>query len=228
MLKPVSGVPGERDARRERQSSWLSAQPRVRARLGGLSRALELGFAGFVLLHFSAQAYRAHSESALPEPGFERRPWLVGCVFVGLWLPFALLSVVRLSRPGTFVRWRALEGQARALSLFEPLALLAVVSFGSVHGALQAWPLLSGAVDGADLRAELVAGLSGTWRGVPVQGIVYLWAVGAAAFCAARCSLAQLLAPRPGLARAVIGLAVLAYLLGSYAVIRCGSGSLLP
>ena len=73
-----------------------------------------------------------------------------------------------------------------------------------------------------------MADLSSTWRGLPLLGIVYLCAVGAAAFCAARLTLALLPAARPGLSRAVVGLAVLAYLLGSYAVIRCGSGSLLP
>jgi len=55
-----------------------------------------------------------------------------------------------------------------------------------------------------------------------------LCAVGAAAFCAARLTLAQLPSGRRGLSRVVVGLAVLAYLLGSYAVIRGGSGSLLP
>jgi len=91
-----------------------------------------------------------------------------------------------------------------------------------------AWPLLSGSLGEADLRPELVAGLSSTWHGFPVKGMVYLCAVGAAAFCAARLTLAALPAARAPLARAVVGVAVLAYLLGSYAVIRSGSGSLLP
>jgi hypothetical protein len=56
----------------------------------------------------------------------------------------------------------------------------------------------------------------------------YLCGVGAAAFFAAR----QVLEALPGsapraLARASVALGVLAYLLGSYAVIRCASGVIL-
>jgi hypothetical protein len=236
MLELVSGVPAERDARPERQSSWQSSLRRVRGSLSALSRPLQLGFGGFVLLHFSGQAYRAYSEAALPSAGFERAPWFVAAVLLLFWLPFTVFGVRkasaasrgRLTRFVTSEGMKALEGQARALAAIEPVALAIVLVFGGVHGVLMAWPLLSGALDEADLRAELVSDLSSTWRGVPLQGIAYLCAVGAAAFCAARLALALLPAQRPALSRAVVGLAVLSYLLGSYAVIRCGSGSLLP
>src|SRR6185295_10946489 len=109
--------------------------------------------------------------------------------------------------------------QERALAIFEALSLAVVLLFGTVHGWLMAWPLLSGALDGADLRQELVADLSSTWHGLPMQGIFYLCAVGAASFCAARLTLALLPATRPAVSRAVLSLAVLGYLLGSYAVI---------
>lgn len=227
MLELVSGAAGERDARPERQSSWLSGLG-LRKRLAGLTRPLRLCFAGFVFLHFSWQAYRAFTAGALPAADFERTPWLVAGLFALLWLPFSVLGVQQVSRTSSLARSKALQGQARALAVIEPLALVLVLVFGGMHGAQMTWSLLSGALDSADLRAELIADLSGTWRGLPMQGMVYLCAVGAAAFCAARSSLALLPAGRLGLSRAVIGLAVLAYLLGSYAVIRCGSGSLLP
>jgi|GEM_PF-1169984 len=233
MLELVTGESGERDARPERQSSWLSSLRGVRwvrERRAGSARLLQLGFAGFVLLHFAGQAYRAHTDGALPESGFERSPWFVGSLLLLLWLPFSAFGARQLTR--SFSRGRlpstSASSQARALAVIEPLSLAIVVLFGTVHGLLMAWPLLSGALVAADLRAELVAGLSSTWRGLPVQGILYLCAAGAASFCAARLILAQLPAARPAVSRTVVGLAVLSYLLGSYAVIRCGSGSLLP
>ncbi len=225
MLELVSG---KRDARPERQSSWLSVLGRVRGRLAGSARALQLSFAGFVILHFSAQAYRAYTDGALPESGWERTPWLVGALVLLLWLPFTVFGLRTIRRSFTRGWLPPAGGQARALAVVEPLSLAVVLLFGAVHGALMAWPLLSGSLGEADLRPELVAGLSSTWRGWPVQGVAYLCAVGAASFCAARLALAALPAARPALARAVVGSAVLVYLLGSYAVIRCGSGSLLP
>jgi hypothetical protein len=220
-------VTAKGDARSERQSSWPSSLGRVRGRLAATAGLLQLSFAGFVLLHFSAQAYRAYTDGALPESGFERAPWFVGALLL-LWLPFTAFGVRKLSL--SFTRgWRpGAAGQERALAVVESLSLAVVLLFGCLHGALMAWPLLSGSLGEADLRPELVAGLSSTWHGFPVEGMAYLCAVGAAAFCAARLTLAALPAARPRLARAVVGAAVLAYLLGSYAVIRCGSGSLLP
>jgi len=216
------------DARPERQSSWLSLLRAVRQWLAGQARPLQLSFAGFVLWHFCVQAYRAGTAGALPEAGFERTPWFVGGLLLLFWLPFTALGVRKVCRslaPGSV---KSLQGRARALAVVEPLGLGIVLSFGAIHGGLMAAPLLTGALDESDLRAELVAGLSGTWRGFPVQGTVYLCAVGAAAFCAARLTLALLPAGRSWLSRTVLSLALLSYLLGSYAVIRCGSGSLFP
>ena len=221
-------MPGKRDARPERQSSWLSSLAEVRRKLDAWLGPLELCFSAFVLWHFSVQAYRAASDGALPEPGFERAPELVSALFLLLWLPFTLLGLRRAGRAFTAAPLPAVNAQERALATIEPVALGVVLLFGTVHGAQMAWPLLSGTLTEIDLRPELVAGLSSTWRGVPLSAIVYLCAVGAASFYAARRTLAALPVGRIGLSRAVVGVAVLAYLLGSYAVIRCGSGSLLP
>lgn len=228
MLELVSGASGERDARPERQSSWLRSLREVRERLAAAARPLQLAFASFVGWHLCLQAYRADADGALPGTTFERTPGFVAGVFLLLWLPFLAVSVRELARSLTRGTLEGAAGQERALLTVEPLALVVVLLFGSVHGALMVWPLLSGALDEADLKAELVADLSSTWHGVPMRGMVYLCAVGAASFYAARLVLARLPAGRSGLARAVVGLAVLACLLGSYAVIRNGSGPLLP
>jgi len=227
LVSDVSGVPGKRDAQSERQSSWLSLLGTVPGRPSGASGLLRLSFAGFVLWHLSTQAYRAHTDGALPEAGFEQKPWFVGALLLLLWLPFSVLGLRQLSR--SFARG-ALEGsgQERALAAIEPISLAIVLLFGALHGLLMACPLLSGSLAEADLRQELVADLSSTWRGLPLLGIAYLCAVGAASFCAARLTFAALPGARPGLRRAVLGFSVLGYLLGSYAVIRNGSGSLLP
>jgi len=225
MLELVSA---KGDARAARQSSWLSSLGGVQAKLERAAGPLRLTFAAFVLVHLALQARRAHSATALPEPGFEQAPWLVGALLALLWLPFTVFGLRTLSRSFTRSGRAARTGQAYALSIIEPLSLVIVLSFGALHSADLAWPLLRGSLDAVDVRGELVAKLSSTWRGVPVHAIGYLGAVGAAAFCAARLALASLPAGRPTLTRAVLTLAVLAYLLGSYAVIRCGSGSLLP
>jgi len=228
MLELVTGVSAKRDARTERQSSWLRSRRGGREWLAVSARPVQLGFVGFVLLHFAGQAYRAFSDDALPESGFERTPGFVGALLLLLWLPFTVFGVCQLSRASARGRLSAKSGQERALAVFEPISLAIVLLFGSVHGLLMAWPLLSGSLEASDLRPELVADLSSTWRGLPVHAIVYLGAVGAASFSAARLALALLPGARPALARAVVSLAVLGYLLGSYAVIRCASGSLLP
>jgi len=85
MLELVSA---KGDARTERQSSWLSSLGGVRDRLATSAGLLQLSFAGFVLLHFSTQAYRASTDGALPESGFERAPWFVGVLLILLWLQF--------------------------------------------------------------------------------------------------------------------------------------------
>ena len=218
----------KRDARPERQSSYRSGQALVPIRRATVARALRLSFAAFVLLHFATQAYRADTDGALPGSGVERASAVVAALFLLLWLPFTVLSLWQARRSLTRGALPAAGGQQRALAVVEPLSLAIVLLFGTAHGALMAWPRLSGSLDEADLRAELVAGLSSTWHGFPMHGIAYLCAVGAASFCAARLTLAALPTARAGFSRAVVGLAVLGYLLGSYAVIRCGSGSLLP
>jgi hypothetical protein len=224
MLELVS-VKG--DARRERQSSWLSSLCSVRGKLAGWP-GVQLSFGLFVLVHLSAQAYRAGSDSALAEPSFEQTPGFVGALFFLLWLPFTAFGLRELGR--SFRRgWTSTAaGQERALAVVEPLSLAIVLAFGAVHGWLMTWPLLDGSLAAADVRPELVAALSSTWRGLPARAIAYLCAVGAASFYAARLTLAALPAARLSQVRAVVGLAVLAYLLGSYAVIRYGTGSLLP
>jgi len=225
MLELVSA---KGDARAARQSSWLSSPGGTEAKLARAAGPLRLMFAAFVLVHLALQAWRAHTASALPEAGFEQAPWLVGALLGLLWLPFTAFGLLTLSRSLTRREWASLRGQARALAVIEPISLAIVLVFGALHGVTLAWPLVRGAFDALDVRAELVATLSSTWRGVPMNALGYLCAVGAAAFCAARLALASLPARGPALVRAVLTLAVGAYLLGSYAVIRCGSGSLWP
>lgn len=215
------------DARTERQSSWPSLPGSVRAaRLARGARSVGLAFAGFVLLHLACQAYRAGTQGAIPAPGIEQQPGVVLAILLLVWLPFLVLARYELSRLPS--RSRAAHGQARALASVEALALLVVLLFVLVHGAHFAWPLLSGRMVAEDVRPELVALLSGTWRGLPMTAIGYLSAVGAASFYAARQALSAFPGARPALVRGLLALAVLAYLLGSYAVIRDASGTILP
>jgi hypothetical protein len=246
-------VSAKGDARPERQSSWSRFGPFRAAsehpkgwntRRGGTpegvaSRASEapgsagdgarnycrLTFAGFVLLHLGCQAYRARTDSAIPEAGFEATPWLVAALLLGVWLPFAVFAARELGRSRLNL---PPLGAERALSMVEPLALLVVLLFALAHGIQFAWPLLTGALNGSDLRSELIAALSGTHSGIPVQAAAYVCAVGASAFYAVRQVQKTWLATRPALARSTVALGVLSYLLGSYAVIRCASGTIFP
>jgi hypothetical protein len=88
--------------------------------------------------------------------------------------------------------------------------------------------LLDGSWVAADVRPELILSLSSTYRGVPLQAIAYLCAVGAGSFCAVRQALAAFPAAPRSVARAIVGLGILGYVLGSYAVIRCATGPILP
>jgi hypothetical protein len=237
-------VSAKGDARPERQSSWSRFEPLRNTRRGGTpeggpspasaapdsagARAqnyCRLTFAGFVLLHLGCQAYRARTDGAIPEAGFEATPWLVAALLLGVWLPFAVFAGRELGRSRPSPPTLRAE---RALARMEPLALLVVLLFALAHGIQFAWPLLTGALTGSDLRPELIATLSGTQWGVPVQAAAYLCAVGASAFYAQRQVQKTRLATRPALARSTIALGVLSYLLGSYAVIRCASGTILP
>jgi hypothetical protein len=194
----------------------------------GCDRSAGLGFAGFALLHLAEQALRAHDDGAVREAGFELQPLFVG----------SLLTLVCL--PLTVFAWRALRSQAlasdaftlsekaRALAILERVSLLGVLLFSLVHVAHVAWPLLSGAQAPSDVRLELIAALSSTRHGVPLVAVGYVFGVGASAFFGAR----QLRWANTGRGRAwtrvSVALGVFAYLLGSYAVIRCASGPILP
>jgi hypothetical protein len=151
----------------------------------------------------------------------------VAAALLAIWLPFVAFAGRELSRP---LPRASLSGVAeeRALAVVEPLALVLVVMFAFLHGAQFAWPLLTGNLTEGDLRPELIATLSGTQRGVPVQAIAYLCGVGASSFYALRQAKKTALAARPALARGLLALCLLSYLLGSYAVIRCASGAILP
>ena len=216
------------DARPERQSSWPSPESgpwsAFRVRSANYAR---LAFACFVLLHLACQAYRASTDGPIPQPGLELQPWFVSAVLLGVWLPFAVF-VGRGLLNSSFRSNPSAPGQERALAVIEPLALALVLLFVAVHVAGIAWPLLSGSLADQDVRPELIASVSATYRGVPLQAVVYLGAVGAASFYAVRQTLAVLPKARPRLARGVVALGVVAYLLGSYAVIRCASGAILP
>jgi hypothetical protein len=218
------------DARPERQSSWRSA--RLQAWRGRGRNYVRITFAGFVLIHFLVQAFRAGTSGALPGPGLEAAPELVAVVLLAVWLPFlffAAAELMGLGRAGEDGSPSAApEAQQRALEKIEPLSLLVVLAFALLHGAHFAWPLLSGHLLIEDVRPELIAVLSSTRRGVPLQATAALCGVGAASFYAVRQLQKAFSVARPVLARGLLVLGLCSYLLGSYAVIRCASGSLLP
>ena len=118
MLELVS-VKG--DARPERQSSYRSGQALAPDRLATSTRALRLGFAAFVLIHFATQAYRADTDGALPGSGVERASGVVAALFLLLWLPFTAVSLWQGSRSLTRGRLPAAGLQQRALAVVEPL-----------------------------------------------------------------------------------------------------------
>ena len=182
----------------------------------------------FVVVHLACQAYRAATSGALPAPGLEVQPWFVASVLGVVWLPFALFAGRTLASSRSFDRKQqgALSASARALAVLDPLALGVTLLFTAVHGALVAWPLLSGALLDVDVQPELVAALSSTTHGVPLPAILYLCGMGVASFCASRQAHELLRASSPATTRIAVALGVFAYLLGSYAVIRYASGSL--
>ncbi|MEO6599238.1 MAG: hypothetical protein ABIQ16_05150 [Polyangiaceae bacterium] len=201
----------------------------MRAGRGRTRNYVRFTFAGFVLLHSVIQAYRAASGGALPAPGPETEPWFVAIVLLGVWLPFLIFSGFELARPREGVGPRpAAPPEQRALEKVEPLALVVVVAFALLHTVQLAWPLLVGRLLAGDVRPKIVELLSSTRSGVPLQAIAALSAVGAASFYALRQLQRALPDARPVAARGMVALAVLSYLLGSYAVIRSASGSLLP
>jgi hypothetical protein len=216
----------EGDARPERQSSSPSSLRS--ASLSNVRRFARPAFAIFVLVHLALQAFRAHADATRPEPGLEQEPWFVAAVLLVVWLPFALLAGHELRRAPFFARLPGQDDRTRALAVAERLSLLVVVLFTLVHVAHTAWPLLAGSLADADLRPELILMLSTTSHGVPLQGIIYLCGVGASSFYAARQALTALPGAPRAVTRAVVALAVLGYALGSYAVIRCASGPILP
>jgi hypothetical protein len=193
-----------------------------------MRRFARLAFASFVLVHFAAQAFRASTDAGRPEPGLELKPWFVAAVLLLVWLPFTLFVGQELRRVLSFAPLPAQTDRGRALAFAERLSLFVVVLFTAVHVAHTAWPLLGGSLTDADLRPELILTLSTTSHGLPMQGIVYLCGVGASSFYAVRQALAALPSAPRAVARAVVALGVLSYALGSYAVIRCASGQILP
>ena len=213
------------DARSQAPSSDDGVLQRL---LSACDRYAGLGFAGFVLLHCACQAWRAHGDGALPQAGFELHPASVVSLLVAVWLPFAIFAWRKLRRGSEVRTARTMPEKARALALLEALTLWVVLLFTALHGMDFVWPLLSGALAPSDVRPELVARLSSTQHGVPLLAASYLCGVGAAAFFGARQALRALGASPPRAAAGLlIGLGVLAYLLGSYAVIRCASGVIL-
>jgi hypothetical protein len=213
----------EGDARPERQSSSV-----LKALLSNTRRFARPAFAIFILAHFAVQALRAGADDARPEPGLEQQPWFVAALLLLVWAPFALLAGHELRRALRGTPLPAQTDRERALAGAERLSLLVVVLFTVAHVAHLAWPLLRGELAAADLRPELLLTLSTTNHSLPVQGIVYLCGVGAGSFYAVRQALASLSGAPRALTRAVVALGVLSYVLGSYAVIRCASGQILP
>jgi hypothetical protein len=211
------------DARAEAPSSSTRSGSRL---VSVCDRYAGRGFALFVLLHFAVQAFRAGTDVALPEAGWELKPWFVATVSLAVWLPFAIFAWREFGRGRASVHASA-NPKARALGIFERIALAAVLLFTVLHVAQLVWPLLRGTFAPDDVRPELVAALSSTEHGVPLLASTYLCAVGAAAFLGTR----QAVRAEPGVragTRVAIALGIFAYLLGSYAVIRCASGAILP
>ncbi len=181
-----------------------------------------------MLVHFAFQAFRATADGARPEPGLETQPWFVAALLLVIWLPFALFVGHELTGLLSPARVREALPQARALLFAERLALLVVVVFALAHTGQVSWPLLTGTASAADVRPGLVLSLSSTSRGVPLHAAAYVCGVAAASFYATRQVLAASRALSRPAARAIVTLGVLAYALGSFAVIRCSGGQIFP
>jgi len=197
--------------------------------LGALPRVLgfaRLAFAGFIALHFAFQAFRATTDAARPEPGFETQPAFVAALLLVIWLPFAGFVGHELHSWLLGTRPRVTDPRARALMFAERLSLLVMAVFALAHGSEIAWPLLTGTINAADVRPGLVLSLSSTSQGVPIHAAFYVCGVAAASFYATRQALAFGLSRPAG--RVVVALGVLSYVLGSFAVIRCSGGQIFP
>jgi hypothetical protein len=218
-------VPAKGDARSERQSSGLRSLTRATwAKSRGYPRIV---LAGFVLIHSLIQAYRAGSAGALPEPGLESEPLVVALVLLGVWLPTLVFAAREFFEPLRIESSIEVTPPGlRAVRRIEPAALSILLVFGSLHAAQLAWPVLNGRLLPSDVRPELIAILSSTRSGVPLQAIALLATVAAASFYAVRQLQKAFPDARSGSARGLVALGIISYLLGSYAVIRCASGSL--
>ena len=216
----------EGDARPTRQSSLPSA-PRL-GLLGRVSAFGRLAFAGFVLIHFAFQGFRATGDGERPEPGLEAQAWFVAALLLVIGLPFAVFVGHEIRGWVSGAPLPAPDAQARALAFAERLSLLVVVVFVLAHVAEISWPLLTGRSSAADVRPGLVLALSSTSYGVPLHAAAYVSGVAAASFYAVRQVLASARTLSRPAARAIVALGVLAYVLGSFAVIRCSGGQLFP
>jgi len=211
------------DARAEAPSSDAGLFTRCRA---ACARYAGLALAGFVLFHLACQAFRATRDGAVPTAGFESEPGFVVGVLLVVFLPFCVLSWDEL-RGRDRVRTTAATEKARALSVLERATHWLVLLFLSLHLTQVVWPLLDGERAASDVRPELVALLSSTVFGAPLIAAAYLCGVGAASFLGVR-QVLRALGPEPKrAAQGAILCAVLAYVLGSYAVIRCAGGAIL-
>lgn len=212
------------DARSADPSSSTRGLPWL---IGLCERYAGLGFAVFVLFHLACQALRARTDGALPSAGLELQPLLVVAVLLLVWLPFLVFAARELQRRTATVGEADASERARALRILERVALVVVLLFSVLHGVQIVWPLLRGTFAPDDVRPELTAMLSSTEHGAPLLAITYLFGVGAATFVASRQSLRAWSGKR-ALGRVAVALGIFAYLLGSYAVIRCASGVIFP
>lgn len=213
------------DARSEVPSSAARYFARVRT---SCERYAGLGVAGFVGFHLAWQAFRASRDGALPDAGFETEPGFVLAMLLVIWVPFCISSWGKLS-PNRRLRSPGTTEKAQALAVLTLFTHWLVLLFLALHLTQVVWPLLDGEQTPGDARPELVALLSSTQHGAPLVAAGYLCGVGAASFFGVREVLRALgPAPKPRYARGAILCGVLAYLLGSYAVIRCAGGVILP
>ena len=206
------------DAQSEAPSSRVASARALAAcaRFGGRA------FAAFLALHFGVEAARAATDGAIPRAGIEAEPLVAALVLLGIVLPFAFFvgRSFALADAGP-------KKAERSLVVLERLTLLVTALFLLGHLAQFAYPLLNGSFRADDVRPELVAALSSTEYGLPLTAVGYALGVGAASFVATRAVLRELPETRRKARRVVVALGALAYLLGSFAVIRCATGPIL-
>jgi hypothetical protein len=217
------------------QGSTSSAEPLpaklVRGYLPQLERYARAAFALFIALHVCVYAWRAtHATLFDADPGFESQRSIAIVSLSLVWVPFLLFVLREFS---SFVSVPK-NLDAKRLALVERSCLAVVLLFSVFHLASFSIPLLAGKLEPSDMLPELSAELSSTYAGVPLRAIVYLVALGAASFHAARTlvmafgSTSTAAPAKPRLFWVAVAFGTGVYATGALAVIRIATGSLSP